>query len=436
MDIQVRRVKKSSNEPKELPGFRAESELPEKSLAEISEQDMSEAFNESGSSSTDPTDLTLERDKEDNVSAGTTPPQRPYQMKQAKKSSKKQIAILLSMLGLVVVGAGGFFAYNEFLANKENVAPNIVAGETGKKEPKAELKPAPITGRDVAPEIASRPVTAVMIENSTVARPQAGLLDADMIVEAVAEGGITRFVALFQEGQPAHIGPIRSARPYYVEIAKTFDAAYVHAGGSDDALGLITSLGVKDMSAFENNGTYERVDYRDAPHDLYSSMQKLDERRTALGFTTSTFTPWKHKNDTAQTASAGNIDFSISGPQFNASYLYEPTSNSYLRLTAGQIHTDEKSGKQLNPKVVIALITSKGQDGQYSTYRLTGNGSMVVFQDGIVSTGTWSKESASTNFVFKDKNGLEFVFNKGQKWFTLLDSEGDVTYTPLATATP
>lgn len=89
---------------------------------------------------------------------------------------------------------------------------------------------APITGRDVAPEIASRSVTAVMIENSVDARPQAGLYEADMVVEAVAEGGVSRFVTFFQEGQPTSIGPIRSARPYYVDLARTSDAAYVHAG--------------------------------------------------------------------------------------------------------------------------------------------------------------------------------------------------------------
>lgn len=287
-----------------------------------------------------------------------------------------------------------------------------------------------MTGLEVAPEIAKKQVTAIMIENGVDARPQTGLLQADMVFEAVAEGGITRFVSLYQDSSPDHVGPIRSARPYYVEIAKTFDAAFVHAGGSDDGLAKIRELSVKDMSAFEENGTYTRVNYRSAPHNLYSSIEKLNARQAALGFTTSTYTPWKRKNDTAQTPSASTITFSVSGPLYNPSFTYDVTTNSYLRSQNGGAHTDEKTGKQINPKVVLAIITAKGQQGIYSTYRTTGSGEIKVFQDGIISEGTWSKETSTAPFVFKDKNGLEFNFNKGQIWTTFLGSTGNITTAP------
>jgi hypothetical protein len=93
------------------------------------------------------------------------------------------------------------------------------------------------------------------------------------------------------------------------------------------------------------------------------------------------------------------------------------------------VHTDD-NGKAVSPKVVIAVITTVGQDGIYSTYRLTGSGEIRVFQDGIVSQGTWSKDSPESPFVLKDKNGLEMSLNKGQTWVTFVGSTNSITYQP------
>lgn len=414
------------NDIKNLPGFRGSSELPEH--VEITEDDLANAFSENDTIIVDPTDLTLDRERissEENDTINST----NKSLKVRKKSSKKQIIFLLVLLLLVVLGALAMIFLPAIL-NKED-APTVQNTETSvtEKEIKPTTAPSPLTGVDVSLELAARPVTAIMIENSTDARPQSGLLEAEMIFEAIAEGGITRFVALFQTTLPEKIGPIRSARPYYVDIAKTFDAAYVHAGGSPDSLVRISELGIKDMSAFEQD-TYYRADDRDAPHDLYSSMARIDIRRTQLGYTTSTFTPWKRKNDTPQTPSASTIDFAISGSLYNPTFSYDVATNSYLRFQAGEAHTDQTTGKQLAPKVVVALITNRAQEGIYSNYRLTGSGDIRVFQDGIISEGTWTKDSVSSQFVFKDKNGLEFAFNKGQTWISLIDSATDINYAP------
>jgi hypothetical protein len=429
MDFKGANKPKPNDEPekaKNLPGFRGSSELPEFSEASTTVLPPSEKESSISSSdtSTDPTDLTLERERgKDSMNINLPKNKKP-------RAKKKQIIILLIILGVVIAGAAGWIVSQRLLDKKEKSGEVQTSDAEVKKIEKPATVAAPITGRDVSPEIAARSVTAVMIENSVEARPQAGLYEADMVVEAVAEGGVTRFVTFYQEGQPASIGPIRSARPYYVDLARTFDAAYVHAGGSDDALARISELGIKDMSAFENNGTYIRVSSKAAPHNLYSSTGQLDARKTALGYTTSAFTSWGHKNETPQTPTATAINFAVSSYAFNPSFNYDAASNSYLRSQAGEAHTDESSGKQLNPKVVIALITSKGQNGIYSTYRLTGTGDIRVFQDGIVSEGTWTKESATSQFVFRDKNGLEFKYNKGQAWVTLLGSTSDIIFTP------
>lgn len=420
--VPVRKLGDDDKE-KELPGFRPSSELPEHTeVTKAVPTDIEQSAN-------DPTDLMLDREKESlGIRTENTTDEKPVKPK--KKASKKQIIVLLVILAIVALGAVATLLLPKYLEKDDSPATPTENAEQVKNDDKPALIPAPITGTDVSAEIAARPVTAIMIENSVEARPQSGLYDADMVVEAIAEGGITRFVSLFQSGQPSVIGPIRSARPYYVDIAKTFDAAYVHAGGSPDALARITELGVKDMSAFENNGTYYREDSRSAPHDLYSGMSKIDERRTALGFTKSEFTSWKHKSDSAQTPTASTIDFAISSPLYNPTFTYDSATNSYLRSQDGEPHTDQLANKQINPKVVLAIITNRSQEGIYSNYRLTGTGEIRVFQDGIASEGTWSKDSVTSQFVFKDKNGLEFVFNKGQIWVSLIESLSDINYAP------
>lgn len=144
---------------------------------------------------------------------------------------KKVIAIIIVLLA----GAVGLFLWQTKVS-----APN-----TPKEEVKQEKETGPVrselTGLETTVDKAKRPITAVMVENSPEARPQSGLKDAGVVFEAVAEGGITRFVALYQEAQPDLIGPVRSIRPYFVEWAAGFDAGLAHVGGSELALNMVKS---------------------------------------------------------------------------------------------------------------------------------------------------------------------------------------------------
>ncbi|HSW79674.1 MAG TPA: DUF3048 domain-containing protein, partial [Candidatus Saccharimonadales bacterium] len=133
----------------------------------------------------------------------------------------------------------------------------------------------PLTGNVVSQAETKNTVTAVMIENSDFARPQAGLREAGVVFEAIAEAGITRFMALYQEAKPKNIGPIRSARPYYALWALGFDAPYAHVGGSPEALGNIKQWHVKDMNQFAYGSYYHRISSREAPHNVYTSIDKL-----------------------------------------------------------------------------------------------------------------------------------------------------------------
>lgn len=344
--------------------------------------------------------------------------------------TKKQW-IIVAIAGVLLIG-GGVGAYFAFF-KKDKPAP-VVKKEAPKPEPpKPTTEPSTLTGLTVPLAINKLPVTGVMIENSPDARPQSGLKDAGVVFEAVAEGGITRFLALFQhDGVPDYIGPVRSVRPYYLDYVQGFDGAIAHVGGSPDALAQIKSQGVKDLDQFYNSAAYRRVSNRYAPHNVYTSMANLLDLQKKKNFS-STYTGFPRKAEKASAApTAKTIDFDISSFLYNAHFDYDVTTNSYKRSEGGKPHVDEKGAAQLNPKVVVAIVVPKGvaSDGIHTTYQNIGAGKAYVFQDGTVTEGTWSKATAKTQISFKDAAGAAIALNPGQTWISLVDQPTDVVFKP------
>lgn len=97
---------------------------------------------------------------------------------------------------------------------------------------------------------------------------------------------------------------------------------------------------------------------------------------------------------------------------------------------AGEPHTDQRSGKQLTPKVVVALVMTQGRNGIYTTYETIGSGQVYIFQDGVVNEGRWHKSSNESQFTFTDANGNDLRLNRGQTWFTAIGGADRVTYNP------
>jgi hypothetical protein len=349
-----------------------------------------------------------------------------------KRPPKKRLVIVAGVSAFILfVGVAAAFTLIENPV-VENPQPDIKTTYVAPPDPIY----SPLTGVEVTEEQAKRPITGIMIENSIDARPQSGLIDAGVVFEAIAEGGITRFLALYQESRPGSVGPIRSARPYYVEWAKGFNASYLHVGGSPEGLALIRSLGVKDLdqSAYGER-IASRVSSRYAPHNMYTDFDRIDKLNTDLGFTNSGFKAFARKEplvaDPAVPLTATKIDFNISGANYNTSYTYKSDTNSYDRVMASRPHTDQTTGKQISPKVVIALVTDYGINANriHSVYRTTGTGEVLVFQDGNVTKGTWKKDSQSASLELIDAAGKPIELNAGQKWITAIPA-GRVSYTP------
>jgi hypothetical protein len=343
--------------------------------------------------------------------------------------------------GLLLIFGAGAIGWYYFIQPTSNPALTII--HHPKPKPKAPVTvPSPLTGLPVDPALAKRPVTGIMIENSDAARPQSGLQAAGVVYEAVAEAGITRFLALFQDASPQYIGPVRSLRPYYIDYAAPFEASIVHVGGSPDALQQVTAGGYRNLDQFANGGSFYRISSRYAPHNVYTDFSKLDALNQRRGYTSSTFTSWPRKADKKLAKpTARTIDLSISSRDFYAHYDYDAVSNSYLRSEGGAPHLDfvspaDKTGVRLHPKVVIALVVgqSRGEldatGAYYTNYQTSGSGQAYIFQDGGVTVGTWQKADRTTQLTFADTAGAPLAIDAGQTWITLVGGTGKISYNP------
>src|SRR3990167_2119423 len=341
---------------------------------------------------------------------------------------KRKITIVAIILGLIIGCGLIWYFFNKADPPKQSAAPAPVV----KAPPKPTTEASRLTGIQIPIGGNARPITSIQIENSPDSRPQSGLKDAGVIFEAIAEGGITRFNASFMETQPDYIGPVRSVRPYYVDLVAPFDPIFVHAGGSGDGLAELRNVGLKDLDHGANGAAFRRVSDRYAPHNLYTSTADLDKAAAGRGYTTSNAVGFgrKAKEAPSPTPNAHAVDFNLSGFLYNPHFDYSAPTNSYLRSQAGKPHTDLRSGAQLSPKVVIAIVTDYSTQGIYSVYLTTGTGTVYIFQDGTVTQGIWTKSAIKSQFVFTDAAGKPIQLNPGQTWVTMVGSLDSVKITP------
>jgi hypothetical protein len=311
--------------------------------------------------------------------------------------------------------------------------PVVHVAPKPKVAPKPVVYYSPLTGEPVANEAATKQaVTAIMIENSPDARPQSGLKQAGVVYEAIAEGGITRFLTLHQQDKPQIIGPVRSVRIYFVDWLAPYNASIAHVGGSAAALTEVRDGNYRDIDEFFNGGTYWRSTDRYAPHNVYTSFANLDALNQAKGYTTSTFTGFTRTDSKpSATPNATSIAINFSGPLYNTTYAYDKTSNTYARSIDGAPSIDREDG-QITPNVVIAMKVDEStvlQDGYREAITTTGSGQAVIFQNGTAQNVTWHKADRTTQITFTDSNGKDVPLVRGQTWIAAVpNGSGSVSW--------
>ncbi len=355
----------------------------------------------------------------------TSPKKEPgKQFVWGKRQNKKWITIVI--IAVVVIAAGlGFLVYGLNFDDTQTVTVT----DTGDKLVRRAIDGVPVTKGEEDPY----PV-AVMVENLTVARPQSGLASANLVYEALAEGGITRFMLIFAGKTPATVGPVRSARPYFVDWALEYNALYAHAGGSPQALADITNYDVFDLNQFYNSQYFYRDHSRNvaSEHTLYTTGENLifalrDLDAPAEG----TYDRWMFKDD-APTAERPieekTISIDYSSFSYSVEYRYDGEQNDYVRYMAGDIHADA-DGTTIRPKnVVVQKVVTSLADAERLNMETIGEGDAIVFRDGKAIEGTWKKEKRGDRTMFYDQAGGEIDFNAGQTWIEVVPTDRDVTY--------
>lgn len=359
----------------------------------------------------------------------------PKQPSRLPKMLAMAVALLL-VLGLI---GGAVFM---IVKDDSSLVLSPLAGVDTKVDPNKDKVQAPITGeyyaqKDAVAFAKTRPL-AVMINNHIDARPQSGLIYADLVYEIVAEGGITRYLAFFNTKIPEKIGPVRSTREYYLVLVKELgDAMVMHIGWSPQALEAIETWPVRSLG--RGGASFWRDNPRNVAteHTAYVNGKELIDLGVELGWDgiTDEFTKWDFKNDGLPTGSTATpakhltIDFWTPG-DYSAEWTYDTESNSYLRFVGYDesgnpiAHKDQETSEQIKIKNLIVQFATEtnvlDDDKGRLEYELVGTGEGLVFIDGVVYPVTWNKEERDSRTMFFTQDGKPFEFNRGKFWVAIV----------------
>ena len=345
---------------------------------------------------------------------------------------KKKFIILIILLVVIAILAVAiylrYFSKEKTAIKNIEILPAITKTE---KPPEPKKIASGLDGVKYTEDVANRHALAIMIENHPEARPQSGLEKAKVIYEAITEGGITRFMALFGPESASKVGPVRSARTYYVDWDSEYDGFYAHVGGNIDALDLIKELDVKDLDQFKyGTQAYWREPQagKATEHTMYTDTDKLWKIAENNEWDMkSSFDSFEFKDDapTDQRPASQSIDINFSTPAYNVSWKYDKDNNNYQRSMAGSAHKDAESGNQLTAKnIIIQEVTRWEAPTRINeagwAMKTVGSGKAKIINDGKVTEGEWKKEKTSSRTIFYDSNGNQVKFDAGVFWYEIV----------------
>lgn len=312
--------------------------------------------------------------------------------------------------------------------SKENPAPEPaeVIGPVTEPEPASEEKvPEEKVPEETSPKEPELPgAVIVMVDNFPKARPQIGLDKADLVYEVLAEGGITRFMALYYSEAAEKIGPVRSARYYFAQLARGYDSPLAHAGGSAEALALIVEIKLKDLDEIYNSGGYFwRDSKRKMPHNLYTSTSQLVKGAKAKGYTLVKPPVYPIAEEVEGLAHGGELflDYSAGTNKYRVGWHYN--GEYYERSINGSPHKMEDGALLKADNIIVLTAHTKDvvKDGiLLSEIDIIGKGDIRYFQDGKMGKGTWSKSSVKSELVFNGEDGDRIKLKPGKTWVQVI----------------
>lgn len=343
-------------------------------------------------------------------------------MRKKEKKSNKKIIVFIILLILIVMAVGGYFGYEFFIKGNANVIE--VAEDVLKVEMEPEKTVQVFKGEE-------RPF-AVMIDNHSDAWPQAGLQKAYMVYEIIAEGGETRLMALFKGADVEKIGPVRSARHYFLDYAMENDAIYAHFGQSPQAESDLKKYSISDINGIAEDGTtFKRVKDKYAPHNAVTSTEKLLQSAQNKKYRTSS------DNKSVLHYVTDEIEFSEDDGAVEADtviiphsqlqtvkYVYDEQNKVYSRYARGKAQTDWDSKEPVTTKNIIITkcdnytlndVENKGRQGlknigTFDGYYIT-NGKAIKIK--------CIKNAREEKTIYQDLNGKEIDVNDGNTFVNI-----------------
>jgi len=310
---------------------------------------------------------------------------------------------------------------------------------TATPKPTPALVAAPMTGRMVTAAVARRHPIAVMIDDHPDARPQSGFNDASVVWQAPAEGGIPRYMLIFQDRIPPSVGPVRSARQYYIAWAAEWDAVYAHVGGSPQALQTLREQGrgqlVYNADEFRWGGVFfHRTTDRFAPHNVYTTGKELWQLARRLGAKDKKMKPaWRFTGDKHPLLRPQGGTITTVYPWNTITYKYDRATNTYRRSVSGEKRQMDRGRDQVvAPKNVIVMVMSFGRlnDGSRKNRleaQIIGRGPAWIATNGKTIKGTWRKTSMTGPTRFFDAKGKLVRLTVGQTFVQVMPRGSKIT---------
>ncbi len=311
-------------------------------------------------------------------------------------------------------------------SDKEAATP-VVKEETGVET--EEMYQSPLTGVGEEKESTARPV-AVMVNNHPKARPQSGLSKADIVYEVLAEGDITRFLAIFQSRMPEEVGPVRSARDYYIELAKGYDSLYVAHGYSPEAKEMLTNGYIDDLNGIQYDGTlFKRASFRKAPHNSYITYEHIKEGADKNGFEMNRPPEALHFSDkeTINGEAANSVMISYNhNPLFNVVYEYNEKEGRYERYSDGEqtIDYDSKDPVLIENLFIVEASHKIVDDAGRRDIDFESGGNAYLIQDGKLRTVQWKNVNGR---ILPYDNEKPVSLRKGSTWINVIPSSPGLT---------
>ncbi|WP_404451329.1 DUF3048 domain-containing protein [Virgibacillus necropolis] len=347
---------------------------------------------------------------------------------------KRSFFYLIMVIAILLVGC----------SNEENKATNNedkenAVGEKGTPDvDEAETAEFvyPLTGLKADKQVKNRAI-GIMVNNHTKARPQSGLSKADIVFEILAEGQITRFLALFQSELPDVVGPVRSAREYYFELANGYNALYVYHGAANFVNDMIKERGIEHLngSLYDNDGhLFKRESFRNAPHNSYVKVGSIYEVAKSKGY------PVKSKDKPLPFLNSDEIE-SIAGepashieivysdqPMEIVEYDYDAKSGKYKRYSDRDQTVELNSNEAILLDNIFIVETDHKviDDVGRRAVDLTSGGEGYLIQKGKIQKVAWKNQDGR---IIPVKNGKPVGFVPGKTWINIVPPNTPVNVT-------